>query len=145
MKEDPLIGFSYSFDISGKISGMFTEISGIGSETEIVEIKATDPSGRDFVKKTPGRLKWTDITLKRGITSAMDFYNWRKQVEDGQVEAARVSATITMYNQLMAPIAQWTLERCWPSKISGPSLSAEGNAVGIEELTITYEFIVRVQ
>src|SRR4051794_17064584 len=96
--EDPLIGYSFALDLSGKARGYFTEVSGIGSETEIVEQKVTDPAGRDIIKKIPGRLKFTDITLKRGITSSMDFYQWRKAVEDGEIASARINATITMYN-----------------------------------------------
>jgi len=141
--EDPAIGYSYSLDLSGKASGMFTEVSGIGSETDIVEVKAVDHHGRDFIKKVPGRLKFTDITLKRGITSNLEFYNWRKQVEDGNVAEARINATITMYDQMLRPVAQWDLTNAWPSKITGPSLTADSAAVGIEELTITYDFLVR--
>ena len=140
---DPLVGFSYSLDLSGKAAGMFSEVSGIGSETEIIEVKATDPSGRDYIKKVPGRLKFTDITLKRGITDNLDFYNWRKLVEDGKIADARINATITMYNQLLAPVAQWNLTNAWPAKITGPSMTADSNAIGIEELTITYDFMER--
>src|SRR5690242_5341899 len=117
VQEDPAVGFSYSLDLSNKASGMFTEVSGIGSETEIIEVKAVDGAGRDFIKKVPGRLKFTDITLKRGITTNMEFYNWRKQVEDGQVASARVNATITMYDQAFRPVAKWDLRNVWPAKI----------------------------
>jgi phage tail-like protein len=143
--EDPLIGYSFAVDLSGKAVGYFTEVSGIGSESEVAEQKVTDPSGRDVIKKIPGRLKFTDITLKRGITSNMDFYNWRKAVEDGQIQAARVNATITMYNVMGAAVARWNLTNAWPTKISGPSINAGSSEVGIEELTITYDYMERAQ
>lgn len=140
---DPLIGFSFSLDISGKIQGYFTEVSGLGSETEIVEHKVTDPSGRDLIQKIPGRSKFSDITLKRGITSAMDMWAWRKQVEDGDIGGARVNGTITMYDQSLTPIAKWDFTNGWPVKITGPSISSDSNAFGVEELTITHEMLVR--
>jgi len=142
--EDPLIGYSFALDLSGKATGYFTEVSGIGSETEIVEQKVTDPAGHDVIKKIPGRLKFTDITLKRGITSSMDFYQWRKAVEDGQIASARINATITMYNQLGTAVAR-NLTNAWPAKITGPSINAGSSEVGIEELTVTYDYLERVQ
>ena len=143
--EDPLIGYSFAVDLSGKAVGYFTEVSGIGSESEVAEQKVVDTAGRDVIKKIPGRLKFTDITLKRGITSNMDFYNWRKAVEDGQIQAARVNATITMYNVMGVAVARWNLTNAWPTKISGPSINSGSSEVGIEELTITYDYMERAQ
>jgi hypothetical protein len=34
-REDPLIGFHFALDVQGEIAGYFTEVSGIGSETEV--------------------------------------------------------------------------------------------------------------
>ncbi|MDX2161444.1 MAG: phage tail protein [bacterium] len=140
---DPLIGFSFSLDISGKIAGYFTELSGLSSETDIVEHKVTDPAGRDFIQKIPGRTKYGDITLKRGITDVMDMWKWRQQVEKGDIVGARVNCTITMYNQALEPIAKWNLTNAWPVKISGPSLQTDGNNMGVEELTLTHEMMER--
>jgi phage tail-like protein len=75
----------------------------------------------------------------------MDFYNWRKQVEQGGVAKARLDGTIIMYDQTMTPVAEWTFTQGWPSKCTGPSLNSDGNAVGIEELTIVHEGIKRLK
>jgi phage tail-like protein len=102
-----------------------------------------DQSGRDVVQKIPGRLEWGDITLSRGITSNMDFWKWRKQVEDGKVAEARKNGSIIMYDQTNTEVARWNFVRGWPSKLDGPSLSSEGNEVSVESLTIVHEGIVR--
>ncbi|MFO7997151.1 MAG: phage tail protein, partial [Dehalococcoidia bacterium] len=81
-REDPLVGCRFKVDVGGVITGYFTECSGLGSETDIIEQKAVNEKGVEVVIKVPGRLKWGDITLKRGITSDMQIWNWRKQVED---------------------------------------------------------------
>lgn len=144
LNSDPLVGFSFQFT-AGAISGYFTEVSGLGSETEVIEHKVMAKGVKEpIIRKIPGRLKWGDVTLKRGITSNMDFYTWRKQVEEGKVDKARLSATVTMYDQMHAPKAEWTIASAWPSKISGPSIAADANAIGIEELTIVHEGIKRV-
>ena len=144
-KTDPLVSFHFGVEIQGAVIGYFTEVSGIGSETEIVEHKIMAQDGhKEMVKKIPGRLKWENIVCKRGITNSMDMWTWRKQVEDGNVEAARKSGTITMFDELGAPVAQWTFDRGWPTKVSGPSVKSDGNEVGVEELTITHEGTRRV-
>lgn len=142
---DPLIGFSFSLEVSGKVQGYFTEIGGLGSETEIVEHKITDPMGRDLIQKIPGRLKFTDVTLKRGVTALMDLWTWRKMVEDGDIVGARSNGSIIMYDQSLAAIAQWDFTNGWPTKVTGPSLSSDSNAFGVEEVTITYEYLVRIK
>src|SRR5688572_15516776 len=134
---DPLIGFSFSLEVQGTLTGYFTEISGLGSETEIVEHKIVDSQGRDVVQKIPGRLKFTDVTLKRGITALKDIWDWRKLVEDGKIQQARKNATITMYDQSLKAVARWNLENAWPTKVSGPSLQSDSNAFGVEEVGIT--------
>ena len=143
-REDPLVGCQFSLEVQGVITGYFTEVSGLGSEHEVVEHKVVDESGHDLVMKIPGRLKWTDITLKRGITSVMDVWDWRKQVEDGDVQGARKNGSIVMYDQSYSQVARWNFANAWPSKVSGPSLNAQNNEFGIEEMVIVHEGIERV-
>jgi len=142
--ENPLVGFHFSLDMQGKVNGYFTECSGLGSETEIVEHKVVK-DGVEITMKIPGRLKWENIVLKRGITSNMDIWNWRKQVEQGDVAGARADGSIVMYDQTLTEVARWNFVRGWPVKVTGPSLKSDGNEVGVEELTIAHEYIERVQ
>ncbi len=142
---DPLVSFNFAIEVSGIISGYFTEASGLGSEHEVIEHKIMGEGGQEIVKKIPGRLKWGDITLKRGITSSLDIWDWRKMVTDGQVESARRNGSIMMFDQEGNEVARWNFERGWPSKVSGPSVNTTSNEVGVEELVITHEFTERVQ
>lgn len=144
-REDPLLGFNFALDVSGSVKGYFTEVSGIGSENEIVEQKVVNEKGIEVVLKIPGRLKWGDITLKRGITSNMDLWDWRQLVEDGKVKDARKNGSIVMYDRELKEAARWNFSNAWPSKISGPAPKADGNEIGVEELTIVHEFIKRVK
>ena len=96
--EDPLVGFHFAVEIQGVVTGYFTECSGLGSEHEVIEHNVVNEKGQEIVIKIPGRLKWDNITLKRGITSNMDIWDWRKMVEDGQIEDARHDGSITMFD-----------------------------------------------
>ncbi len=142
---DPLAGFQYALDIGGKVSGFFQDCSGIGSEHEIIEQKLTDANGRPFIQKLPGRMKWNDVTLKRGITGEMDLWKWRKLVEDGEVDKARTHCSVVMMSRAGKPVAQWDFVNAWPSKVSGPELKSDSNDYGVEELVIVHEGMTRIK
>lgn len=144
-REDPLVGFHFMLDVQGTVQGYFTEVSGIGSETEVAEQKVVNKEGIQIVLKVPGRLKWGDITLKRGLTSNLEIWNWRKLVEDGNVKGARKNGSIVMYDQSLKAIAQWDFKNAWPSKVSGPSPKSDSNELTVEELTLVHEYITRIK
>jgi len=142
--ELPLVGFHFAIDLQGAVTGYFTECSGLGSEHEVIEHKVVTENGHEKIMKIPGRLKWENIVLKRGITSDMKIWQWRKEVEDGKVDTARKTGSVIMYDQQLTPIAEWRFERAWPVKVTGPQPKSDSNEIGIEELTIAHEYIVRV-
>ncbi len=141
---DPLVSFQYKIDVGGVITGYFTECSGLGSETELVQHKIQQ-GNVDIIQMLPGRLKWDHIKLKRGITDQLDFWDWRKMVEGGDMEGARMNGSVFMLGQEGEEIAQWNFENGWPMKVSGPDLKADSNAFGVEEITIVHEGIERVK
>ena len=83
--EDPLVGFHFAVEVQNVVTGYFTECTGLGSEHDVIEHKVVTEKGQEVVMKIPGRLKWENIVLKRGITSNMDIWDWRKEIEDGKV------------------------------------------------------------
>jgi len=139
-RQDPLVGFYFAIDFKeAKVMGAFRECSGLGSENDVVEYKHVGLEGKVGYLKQPGRLKWENITLKRGITNDMSMWGWRKKVQDGDVEKARSGGSIVLYSQDHKPVASWNVLQAWPSKLSGPQLNAAGNEVAVEELVIVHE------
>jgi phage tail-like protein len=144
-REDPLIASKFGLEFQGVIEGYFTECSGIGSENEVITQNVTSASGIEVVLKVPGRLKWGDITLKRGVTSSLDLWDWRAMVEEGNVTGARKDGSIVMFDQLNEEVARWNFAQAWPSKISGPAPKSDSNEFVLEEITIVHEYIVRAK
>lgn len=142
---DSLAGYHFWVEVSGALQGGFRECSGLGSESEIIEDPRALQKGETVVFKVPGKLKWTNIVLKRGITDSMDLWKWRQQVEEGKVESARKNGSIILFNQANEEIARWNFENGWPSKLSGPSLNAGGSELAVEELEICHEKLIRVK
>jgi phage tail-like protein len=135
----------FGIEFQGQVKGSFRECTGLGSENEVVEYKASGEKGEFVMLKVPGRMKWNNITLKRGITADLDMWKWRRLVEQGKVDEARKNGAIVMYNQDLQVIARWDFVRAWPSKLSGPTANAANNEIGIEELEITHEGYERTQ
>lgn len=144
-RTDPLVSFHYAVEIQGMVTGYFTECSGLGSEHEVIDHKVVDETGHEAVMKIPGRLKWENIVLKRGITDNMDIWDWRKKVEDGDVKGARSNGSIVMFDRNYNEVARWNFESAWPVKVSGPSVKSDSNEIGIEELSIAHEGLWRVK
>ena len=144
-REDPLVAFKFGLEIEGKLSGMFNSVNGIGSETEVVSQKVVNSeTGETIIRQLPGRLTWTPITMKRGVTSNMDIWKWRQSVVQGKIDEARTNCSIIAYSQDNKEIARWNLENAWPSKVVGPEMDAASTNYMIEDVTIVHEGVERV-
>jgi len=130
------LGFHCALDIQGVVTGYFTECSGMGSANEVIEHKVINDQGVEVVLKIPGRLKYENITLKRGLTSNQDIWDWRQMVVDGNISSARQNGSLVIYDHTLTEVARWDFENAWPVNITG-SIS------GIEEITIAHEGIER--
>lgn len=140
---DPYLSFQFKIQV-GDLEGYFIEIGGIGSENDVVTHQVT-VEGRDYVEQIPGRQKQDPITLKRGITDNLDFWDWRQDVVDGKIPDVRQNGTITMYTRDYQEASAWEFINGWPSKVTGPDLKADSNDYGIEELTIVHEGLFRTK
>ena len=144
-ERDPLVGFQYRIDVSDQITGYFTECSGLGSEHELLEHKIINEQGNEEIRMLPGRLKWDQIKLKRGITDSMDIWEWRKLVEDSNMMDARKNVSIIMMDQTYAEVARWEFTSAWPCRITAPDFYSNSNALGVEEIEIVSDGMVRVK
>ncbi len=142
-EEDPLVVFNFSLEIGDKLVGYFTECSGIGSEHDVVERQYVDKNGHSFIRKVPGILKYNNVSMKRGITTDLKIWEWRADVEKGDMSKARQNCTIRMFDRKFKEAAVWHFTNAWPSKVSGPDLSSDGNDFGVEEIEFVHEGFYR--
>ena len=144
-EKDPLVSAWFGLEFQNKIEGSFRECTGMGSETQVVEHKATDAKGQYVMKKLPGRMKWNDIVLKQGVTDSMAMWKWRELCELGKIDEARKNGSLVMFDVKGTEIARWDFVNAWPSKITGPQANATQSSIAIEELTIVHEGVKRVK
>jgi phage tail-like protein len=129
----------FKLSIGGvEAAGLFRECSGLDSESEAVESRSVK-DGKQFIRKVPGQVKWSDITLKRGVDPKADLWTWRKKVIDGNVKDARVDGTIELISQVGESIATYSFIQGWPRKYTGASFDPKANDVAVEEIVICHE------
>ena len=141
---DPLASYTFYLEIQGIVNATFREGAGFDSEQEVIESRETGKGGVVYIKKLPGALKWSNITLKRGMTDSLELWKWRKKVADGDVVGARVDGSIVVYDPMLKEVARYNFRNGWPSKWQGPDLNATANEVAIEQLVIAHEGLERV-
>lgn len=140
---DPLLKYQFAVEISGNLLQpapvYFSEVSGLGVDYSVVEYKTFALNGTPLIVNVPGRPTYPPITLKRGVTSAVSFWQWHRMIYDGQWEKVRASIIITLHDRAYQPVWRWVLANAWPSRVGGLQLSTEGADVLLEELTLVYE------
>ena len=124
----------FSFEIDGVIVAGVHTISGLESESDIVEYK----DGEDGVSHTrPGNHKPGKMTCSKDWSNTSEWYKWRKAVLDGKVD--RRSISVIFHNDAGEEAGRMNFYNCWPSKWNGPSLNAKSSGHAGEKLEISWE------
>ena len=135
--------FIFVLEIDSVERGSYRKCSGIESETETIEYKEATKDGRMIIRKVPGAMKWSDITLERRIDDSKYLWEWRKQVIDGDIDGARRHGSIVAKNSKMEEVGRWNFENGWPSKWTGADFDAGANEVATEKIVIPHEGLSR--
>jgi phage tail-like protein len=77
---DHVGAYNFLIEINGVTTGAFKGVEGLESETEVIEFQ----NGEDLIlRKRPGRTKYSNITLKRGVIADSELQDWWKAVRNG--------------------------------------------------------------
>jgi phage tail-like protein len=136
----PYPKYNFLVEIYGLALAGFLECTGLESETAVIEYR--EGSWPSSVRKIPGLTKYTNITLKRGVTTSTELYDWRANIINGQID--RRNGSIVLLDEKRQEVARWNFREGWPCRMSGPDLNALKNAVAIEELVICHEGFERL-
>ncbi|MGJ7506589.1 phage tail protein [Variovorax sp. GT1P44] len=140
--KDPFRGFKFRVQIDGISKAGFREVSGLDAATDAVDYREGDG---DSILKLAGLKKFSNITLKRGITDDKDLWKWRTMVMDGKIKDARKDGQIVLLDDEGNEAAEWTFTAGWPTKWTGPTFNATANEVAIDTIEIAHEGLKRVK
>ncbi len=128
---------NFNFQVRiGDLEMGFTKVSGLNFSREVIEYRLGN-SREDNAFKLPGRTKFSNITLKRGMTKTNNqFFEWWQQAQDKNFKR---DVTISLLSETHEPIVAWRVRNAFPVKLECSDLEALGNEIVIESLEIAHE------
>lgn len=139
---DPYGDFNFRIEIGGVEQGHFTDCTNVGAKIDAIRYR--EGGNAQVEHRIPGRLEYGDVTLRYGLTSSMELWDWFLAAVNGQVERRNITI-VTLQADGVTEAMRWNLLNCWPSAFRGAPLDAMGNEIAIEAVTLVYEGLERMQ
>jgi phage tail-like protein len=133
---DPFRAFNFRVEIDGLVVASFSEVSGLSSDGDTVDYR----EGTDValtVRKLPGLRKYSNVTLKRGVTQSLDLWQWYLNVVSGVSD--RRNGSIVLMNEERQDVIRWNVQNAFINKYEVSTLNASGNEVAIETVELVHE------
>jgi phage tail-like protein len=127
---DPVDGFTDPL-----CDAAFAECDGLEMTMEPVTVESGGVNDRQV--HLVGPVKFAQLTLKRGMTSNLQLWNWMALMAQGQ--AVPAAGTVTLWDSDATPVIEFALQGCLPVRMRAPALNAKDGLVAIEELALVYE------
>ena len=140
---DLMTSFNFVLELGGVEMASFRKCSGVESETETIEYKEATKDGRMIIRKVPGAMKWSDITLERRIDESKALWEWHQAMLQGKVSDARRDGSVILKSYDGSEVARYNFTNAWISKISTGNLKAGANEVLMEEASLVCESFER--
>ena len=117
----------------------FISVSGVVSSSETMEFMHGDDR---YVMKQPGRASFEDIELKRIYQQVDAFYEWRVQIENGNIQRKNVTISL-MLPDMSTVVRTMTIMDCYPSKWELPPMDASSSKAAVETITLTCSHVIQ--
>ncbi len=122
--------------LDGMGVGEFVECGGLTVDREFETI--TEGGRNDTVHYLPKGVKFSNITLKRGLIS-LAMWDWLfKNVAAGTVKPDLKNITIEMANESGQVMYRWHVRRAYPIKWTGPDLKVESDELAMESIELVH-------
>jgi phage tail-like protein len=138
----PFAAFNFSVEIrvpelaQSVCSAAFSECDGLELTMDVKTIKEGGNNATQV--RTAGLVAYGTLTLKRGMTSSFDLWDWFAAVTrdpslrgDGEI--------VVLAHDGRTERVRFVLSRLLPVKLKAPALNAKDGMVAIEELQLAYE------
>jgi len=137
---DPFRSYNFKLDIAGVTEAHFTECS--GPSVKVTAITYREAGNNQVVRHIPGPVDYAAVTLRYGLTTSRELWDWLQTAAQGRVERKNVSI-LMLDSQGAAEVMRWNLIDAWPSAWQGAVLDALSREVAIESLTLVYDTLER--
>ena len=136
----PPVSFHFKVEViglPGDNDTRFTEVGGLSVEVGTEEI--AEGGENRFIQKYPGRLKYPELVLKRGLLVKSEVFTWiRECLEKDQIKPKNVD--VKLLNAEHEPLVTWHVVNAYPTKWAVSDLGATSNTVVVETLQLYYQY-----
>ena len=132
----PLVKFQFSVKI-GSDEILFQEVTGLSSETQVIEYRAGNNKNFSTVKM-PGIKKFGNVTFKKGLfKDDKKMWTLYNAIKMNTIERKTVS--ISLLDESNSPAMTWHLINAFPVKMTVSDMKADANEVAIETMELAHE------
>lgn len=137
---DPYRNSNFLVEIDGITQAGFSECTGFEMSTDPIEYR--EGGQNTTARKIPGLTKYSNITLKWGLTDSKELYEWYREVVQGKVKRKNGSIVVLDADGVTEKV-RWNFVDAWPTKYNPADFNAKGNEIAIETLELALEGIER--
>jgi phage tail-like protein len=139
-RRDPYVAYRFLVELGSDIAASFSECTGLAAETEVEEYQ--EGGLNDVRHRLPKTTKWSNLTLRHGLTDSKALWEWYRARAQGDFKSAkgkrRSIAVILWDARREDQVWRWDFEEAYPVKWTGPELKGDSNTVAIETLEIAH-------
>ena len=139
--QDPLTAARFSLVIDGVEIAAFNELVSVETEIDPGALAGAD---RGPAAKPTRQHLLPNVTLRRGLTSRMELWAWHQAAVTGQLDVARKTVTLIMYNTDGTPVVRFSLVRAWPTSLEITALKAGSSEILYETVTLVCDSLQRL-
>jgi phage tail-like protein len=137
---DPYRAYNFKLDIKGVTTGHFTECSGLGVRVQAIRYR--EGGNNQVIHVVPGQVEYDDVTLRYGVSSSRELWDWLQSAVRGNVVRQNVSIIMVAPNGT-DEVMRYDLGNAWISAWRGAALDALGQELAIDTLTLVFETLER--
>jgi len=132
------VSWRYYLEIDSLTVAEFVECGGLTVERDTTPM--TEGGRTNYQVKLPGRITYSNVTLKRGLID-VELLDWLiKNADTNTIKPEMRKVTIHLANESGEEAYKWVLYNAYPVKWSGPSLKADSTEISMEDLELTYTY-----
>lgn len=134
--------FKFIVEIDGFARAGFQKCSELEAEIAVIE---QWEGGSLTANKSPGRVKFANLSLERGATKDLDFFNWFKGVVDYTANSGltdneyKKDLDIVQQDRDGTELRRWNVTGAWPTKFTAGAWDNDSDEVVMEKLELAID------
>jgi phage tail-like protein len=138
----PYLG--YWFAVTGVSATQIGFAEATLSDISIAKTSYREGTDDLSMRTLSGLVSYGEVTLNKGLTPALDLYNWIQTVlQKGSGPATRKNITISLIDASQSPVASWNLNNALPIRHAISGFNAANTEVVLETLVLDIGSIER--